>query len=130
MFKKIFALLVCFTFCLSSQLLAAKTEGNSTVVGGQVIYGHDTATTIQPVKIRPDGSVEVTTSSTPFAQKITQPDASSSYFAVAAVGTAQATASWQAYKMTTTGTSTTITWADGNANFDNVATDLTALTYS
>lgn len=28
------------------------------------------------------------------------------------------------------GSYTIITWCDGNANFDNVATDLTALTYS
>lgn len=28
------------------------------------------------------------------------------------------------------GNDSTITWADGNAEFDNVATDLTSLTYS
>lgn len=52
------------------------------------------------------------------------------YVACAPIGTAQASATWQAKKIATSGNDTTITWADGNANFDNVATDLTALTYS
>lgn len=53
------------------------------------------------------------------------------YVGVAAPGTAQATAKWQCKKIdeSTAGT-TIITWADGNANFDNVSTDLTALSYS
>lgn len=51
------------------------------------------------------------------------------YVAVSAPGTAQSSALWQVQKVDTT-TGTVITWADGNANFDNVATDLTALTYS
>lgn len=51
------------------------------------------------------------------------------YVGVAAPGTAQGTAKWQCKKIDET-SGTVITWADGNANFDNVATDLTALTYS
>lgn len=51
------------------------------------------------------------------------------YIGLAAPGTAQSTAKWQAFKVDKT-TGTVITYADGNANFDNVATDLTALTYS
>ena len=51
------------------------------------------------------------------------------YVAIAAPGTAQATAKWQCKKIDET-TGIVVTWADGNANFDNVATDLTALTYS
>lgn len=52
------------------------------------------------------------------------------YIGIAKPGTAQATALWQCKKITTSSGTTTITWADGNSNFDNVATDLTALTYS
>jgi len=57
------------------------------------------------------------------------------YRAIAPIGTALATAKWQAYKkvVDTSVTDTTdmvTTWADGDAEFDNVATDLTALTYS
>ena len=53
------------------------------------------------------------------------------YIGIAAPGTAEATAKWQCKKVDegTPGT-TIITWADGNANFDNAATDLTALSYS
>ena len=51
------------------------------------------------------------------------------YVGEAAVGTATSSALWRAKKVDST-TGILITWADGNANFDNVATDLTTLTYS
>lgn len=51
------------------------------------------------------------------------------YVAKAAIGASQSSAVWQAMKINET-TGLVITWADGNANFDNTATDLTALTYS
>lgn len=51
------------------------------------------------------------------------------YIAEATVGTLAATALWRAKKVDST-TGIVITWADGNENFDNSATDLTALTYS
>ncbi len=51
------------------------------------------------------------------------------YVAKAAPGSAQASAAWSAKKIDTT-TGVVITWADGNNNYDNVATNLTALTYS
>lgn len=53
----------------------------------------------------------------------------STYVAKAPIASAQASAIWQAKKIDTT-SGVVITWADGNASFDNVATDLTALTYS
>lgn len=55
------------------------------------------------------------------------------YYAIAEVGTAEVTAAWQVQKKvidTTTNTEIRITWADGNDLFDNVATDLTLLSYS
>lgn len=51
------------------------------------------------------------------------------YIGLAAPGTAQATAKWQAFKVDTS-SGTVITFADGDASFDNVATDLSALSYS
>lgn len=51
------------------------------------------------------------------------------FLALAAPGTSQATAKWQSRKIDTS-TGVVITWADGNSDFDNVATDLTALSYS
>ena len=63
------------------------------------------------------------------ATKVTEVG-STTYVATARPGTAQATAEWQAYRVVESGGDTVITWADGNTNFDNVATDLTALSYS
>lgn len=51
------------------------------------------------------------------------------YVGIAAPGTAQSTAKWQCKKIDET-SGTIVTWADGDASFDNTATDLTALTYS
>jgi len=51
------------------------------------------------------------------------------YVGLAAPGTAQATAKWQCKKIDET-TGTVITWADGDADFNNTSTDLTALSYS
>lgn len=65
----------------------------------------------------------------PQAVKITTVG-SATYMGFAPVGTSEASALWQAKKIDVTGDTTTITWADGNANFDNVATDLTVLTYN
>lgn len=62
------------------------------------------------------------------AVKVTE-SGTTTYVAVAAPGTAQSTAKWQCKKIDES-SGTVITWADSNANFDNVATDLAALTYS
>lgn len=51
------------------------------------------------------------------------------YIAQAKPGTAEATAKWQAKKLDQS-SGLVITWADGDADFNNVATDLTSLSYS
>ena len=56
-----------------------------------------------------------------------QTSGTDTYIGFALPGTALASAKWQAMKIDANGCKT---WADGNSNFDNVATDLTALTYS
>jgi hypothetical protein len=62
------------------------------------------------------------------ATKVTT-SGSATYVAKAAPGSAESASVWQAKKVDTS-SGVVITFADGNANFDNVATDLTALTYS
>lgn len=62
------------------------------------------------------------------AMKVTEVG-SVTYLAIAAPGTPQSEAYWQVKKIDKT-TGVVITWADGDANYDNVATDLTSLTYS
>lgn len=53
------------------------------------------------------------------------------YIGKAKPGTAQATAKWQCKKIDQSVAGTTvITWCDGDAEYNNTATDLTALTYS
>lgn len=58
---------------------------------------------------------------------IIQTSGTDTFIGTAAPGTLAATAKWQAIKVDTTGT---VTHADGNADYDNIATDLTSLTYS
>jgi len=62
------------------------------------------------------------------AMKITEAG-TVTYIGIAAPGTAQSTALWQCMKIDES-SGTVITYADGNASFDNVATDLTSLTYT
>lgn len=52
------------------------------------------------------------------------------YIGFASPGTAESAASWQCMKVAVSGGTTTILWADGNSEYDNISTDLTALTYS
>lgn len=64
-----------------------------------------------------------------FAMKITV-SGSYTYIGKAELGTTQATAKWQCKRIDeSVANSTVITWCDGDDKFDNVATDLTALTY-
>jgi len=50
------------------------------------------------------------------------------YIAYANPGTLGSEAKWQVRKLDTT-TGIVLTWCDSDTNFDNIATDLTALTY-
>jgi len=53
------------------------------------------------------------------------------YIGIAAPGTAAATQKWQCKKIVDDGAGTiTITWADGNGDFDNAVTSIETLTYS
>lgn len=69
-----------------------------------------------------------TVSTTPQAMKTTISGAIT-YLANAVAGSAQSAAVWRAMKIDET-TGSVITFADGNTNYDNIATDLTALSYS
>ena len=89
---------------------------NNTGTGGG---GGDTVTAIPPN----------------WAHKITEDTANGiTYIARAVTGTDLADASWQVQRIDestkTVDGNTIITWADGNDDFDNVATDLTSLVYS
>jgi hypothetical protein len=64
----------------------------------------------------------------PAALKVTT-EGDITYVAQAKEGSIQSDAVWQCKKIDST-TGVVITWADGNSQYDNIATDLTALTYS
>lgn len=65
------------------------------------------------------------------AKKIYDDGTGNVYVCIAPIGTLEATAGWQCKKIYDDGSGTTvITWADGNANFDNVATNPAGLSYS
>lgn len=49
------------------------------------------------------------------------------YFCFAKPGTTEATAKWRVFRLDSTGN---LLYADGNANYDNAATDPTALNYT
>ena len=66
--------------------------------------------------------------SKPLAVKITE-SGNITYIGKALPGSSQADAVWQCMKIDET-SGLVITWADGNELFDNVATDLTVLTYT
>lgn len=61
--------------------------------------------------------------------EITQISGNYVYTAKALIGSQTQDAVWQVSRTDTTGPIVTA-WADGNDNFDNIATDLTGLTYS
>lgn len=64
----------------------------------------------------------------PMATKVTE-SGSITYIAVAVPGSIDSDPVWRAYKIDET-SGTVITYADGNPQFDNTATDLTTLNYS
>lgn len=64
------------------------------------------------------------------ATKITE-SGNYTYIGKAVIGSSQANAVWQCMRIDESVAGTTvITWADGDANYNNIATDLTALSYS
>lgn len=73
-------------------------------------------------------AVRVLSSSDAYALKMTVSGAIT-YIAKAPVGSDQADAVWQVQKLDES-SGLVITWADGDEDFDNIATDLTSLSYS
>jgi hypothetical protein len=65
----------------------------------------------------------------PMAQ-IIQVVGATTYVCDAPPGTLAGSASWRAKKIVEASGTTTITWADGNASFDNIASNRATLTYS
>lgn len=82
---------------------------------------------VLPLEYDPSGT-SIRSVTDKLAVKVTV-SGTNTYVAYATPGSSQASAVWRAKKVDES-SGTVITWADGNTSFDNVATDLTALTYS
>jgi len=98
-------------------------------VGGIAGLNSGTYTAITSETIDSNEAIHVFDVKGLFARKITV-SGDTVYVATAVIGSAQASAIWRAKKIDTVGADTTVTWADGDSSFDNVATDLTSLSYS
>lgn len=65
-----------------------------------------------------------------YGQLIDEVDADTTYQCFAEPGTLTSEAKWRIRKISKVATVTTVTWADGNIEFDNIADDRLILTYS
>lgn len=83
---------------------------------------------VLPIEYDPSGATKRKVTGN-LATKITKSGADF-YIGEATIGSAQSSAVWRAQKVTVGSGEYLVTWADGNDSFDNVATDLTALSYS
>lgn len=72
----------------------------------------------------------VGTTSGALALQLDEASASVTYVGNATPGSVTSSAVWQVKKITITGADIAITWADGDAEFDNVWDDRATLTYS
>lgn len=64
------------------------------------------------------------------AMRVDEPDANTTYQGWAEPGSVNGGAVWRIRKVAKSGTVTTITWADGNVNFDNIWDNRASLSYS
>lgn len=76
------------------------------------------------------GELVVAPVTVPLTTRLDEASASVTYIGKAIIGTLDAGATWQIQKMSVSGSVTSITWADGNQNFDNVWNDRAGLSYS
>lgn len=67
--------------------------------------------------------------STPYATRVDEASATVTYVGEANPGTATSAASWRIKKIDTS-SGTVVTWADGDASFDNIYDNRAFLTYS
>ncbi len=79
--------------------------------------------------VNADGTLPVS-SAVPQATIIDEASSTVTYIGKAAIGAATGSASWQIQRLTTSGGTITIAWADGDADYDNVWNNRASLSYS
>lgn len=65
-----------------------------------------------------------------YSELIDEVDADTTYHCLAEPGTLTSAAKWRVRKISKVATVTSITWADGNTEFDNIADNRLILVYS
>lgn len=91
-----------------------------------------------PISVAVDGTVPVSVAAIldveqqpPLVvEKIDQASATVTYIGQAAPGTATSAASWRIQRMSVSGTVTTLAYADGDLNFNNIWDNRSSLTYT
>lgn len=78
--------------------------------------------------LREDNSIPTTP--VKLASIVDEASSSVLYVGEASIGANQASAVWRIKKVTTSGTQLVTTWADGNADFDNIWSNRASLTYT
>ena len=96
-----------------------------------LLYGWDSVN-LQKVKVVVDenGRFQQEQVTTNYAVKIDESVAGTTYVGKAAIGSGVGSAVWQIKRLVESSGVITITWADGNDNFDNVWSNVASLTYS
>lgn len=94
------------------------------MAGTITMVGIDESDNLVTLKVATDGSLSLADAA--FATKVTA-SGGYTYIGEALPGTAEAAEAWRCQRIDSSGTTL---WANGDGKFDNVATDLTALSYS
>lgn len=105
----------------------ADEKAFSDVNGFRTILGLNATDEIRNIRVNDDGSLTVETSSTPYTIRMDD-GATYLYIGKAAIGSSTASAVWQVQRITQA--DTTIIWADGNSNFDNIWDNFASLSFS
>jgi hypothetical protein len=94
----------------------------------QAVTGPLTDAQLRAVAVPVSGTL--TANPTIYATKVDEVSGTVTYVGKAAVGSGSASAVWQISKLEQSGAVLSVTYADGNANFDNVWNDRAGLSYS
>jgi len=113
-------------------------DGDLSAANPMPVEGTVSVDTSTPLDVAVTGTVPVSVASTLdveqqpslVVEKIDQASATVTYIGQAAPGTATSAASWRIQRMSVSGTVTTLEYADGDLNFNNVWDNRAALTYS
>lgn len=113
-----------------SEHISPEHTGDNIAAKRAAMYGFD-GSNWQRIAVNPDGSL-TTGGSSEYATRVDDATTTNiTYVGKAPIGSAAASAVWQIMRIDNTNSpeTTIVTWADSDANFDNVWSNRTSLTY-